>query len=200
MPRKSKKKPLKKRTMIFCEGETEKYYFDMLKKKYSSTNVIPIKSEVVSGSSWVLVENALAKIQAEKNKYDFEQVYVVYDKDTESQANIEKALKLAKENGIITLYSNECFEYWILLHYKKSDAFNDSTSLYKILESEMNLDCSYNDIKGAKVAPYLIDRIHIAFENANLLNISNEVHLNINKNPYTNIHYYIQNIYNTQKL
>lgn len=32
MGRKPKGKKLKKRTMIFCEGETEKFYFDMLKK------------------------------------------------------------------------------------------------------------------------------------------------------------------------
>lgn len=42
MARKSKGKKIKKVTMIFCEGETEKYYFDMLKRKYSSGNVIPV--------------------------------------------------------------------------------------------------------------------------------------------------------------
>lgn len=200
MPRKSKGKKIKKRTMIFCEGETEKYYFDMLKRKYSSSNVIPIKSEVINGNSWILVENAIAKMKAEKHKYDFEQIYVVYDKDNESKTDVEKALKIAKENGIVTLYSNECFEYWILLHFKKHSSFNDRFSLYKLLKNEMKLNCSYTDIKGEKVAQYLVDKVHIAFDNAHSLNMSKEIYTNILNNPYTNIHYHIKNIFNTEKL
>ncbi|MGM0291255.1 RloB family protein [Enterococcus sp. MSG3310] len=200
MVRKSKGKKIKKVTMIFCEGETEKYYFDMLKRKYSSGNVIPIKSEVVSGNSWVLVENAVTKMNAEKHRYDFEQVYVVYDKDNESHSDIEKALKIAKENNIITLYSNQCFEYWVLLHYKESSNSNTSDQLYKLLEKEMELDSSYSNIKGQEVSTYLVDKIHIAFNNAQKLNISENININISKNPYTNIHHHIKNIFNTEKL
>lgn len=200
MVRKSKGKKIKKVTMIFCEGETEKYYFDMLKRKYSSGNVIPIKSEVVSGNSWVLVENAVTKMNAEKHRYDFEQVYVVYDKDNESHSDIEKALKMAKENNIITLYSNQCFEYWVLLHYKESSNSNTSDQLYKLLEKEMELDSSYSNIKGQEVSTYLVDKIHIAFNNAQKLNISENININISKNPYTNIHHHIKNIFNTEKL
>lgn len=200
MARKSKGKKIKKVTMIFCEGETEKYYFDMLKRKYSSGNVIPIKSEVVTGNSWVLVENAVTKMNAEKHRYDFEQVYVVYDKDNESHSDIEKALKIAKDNNIITLYSNQCFEYWVLLHYKESSNSNTSNQLYKLLEKEMELDSSYSNIKGQEVSTYLVDKIHIAFNNAQKLHISENININISKNPYTNIHHHIKNIFNTEKL
>ncbi|MDT2485472.1 RloB family protein [Enterococcus avium] len=200
MARKSKGKKVKKITMIFCEGETEKYYFDMLKRKYSSGNVIPIKSEVVTGNSWVLVQNAITKMQAEKHRYDFEQVYVVYDKDNENHSDIEKALKIAKDNKIITLYSNQCFEYWVHLHYKELSSSNNNEELYRKLQKEMGLDCSYSDIKGEAVATYLVDKVHIAFENAIKLNISNDVNANISKNPYTNIHHYIKDIFNTDKL
>lgn len=186
--------------MIFCEGETEKYYFDMLKRKYSSGNVIPIKSEVVAGNSCVLVENAIAKMNAEKHRYDFDQVYVVYDKDNESHSDIEKALKTAKDKNIITLYSNQCFEYWVLLHYKESSNSNTSNQLYKLLEKEMELDSSYSNIKGQEVSTYLVDKIHIAFNNAQKLNISENINTNISKNPYTNIHHHIKNIFNTEKL
>ena len=200
MARKSKGKKIKKVTMIFFFVETEKYYFDMLKRKYSSGNVIPIKSEVITGNSWVLVENAIDKMNAEKHKYDFEQVYVVYDKDNESHSDIQKALKIAKDNNITTLYSNQCFEYWVHLHYKKLSSSNTSDELYKKLRNEMNLNCSYSDIKGVTVATYLVDKIHIAFDNAQKLNISDDVHTNISKNPYTNIHHHIKDIFNTDKL
>lgn len=186
--------------MIFCEGETEKHYFDMLKRKYSSGNVIPIKSEVVAGNSWVLVENAIAKMSAEKHRLNFEKVYVVYDKDNESYSDIQKALKIAKDNNIITLYSNQCFEYWVLLHYKELSSSNTNEELYKKLRKEMKLTCSYSDIKGEEVATYLVDKIHIAFNNAQKLSISDDVNTNISKNPYTNIHHHIKNIFNTDKL
>lgn len=200
MGRQPKGKKIKKLTMIFCEGETEKYYFDMLKSKYSSGNVMPIKSEVVTGNSLNLVENAISKMSAEKHKYDFEKTYVVYDKDNETRKDIEKALQLAKDNGIITIYTNECFEYWVLLHYKKTSAFNNSAQLYKLLQKEMDLKCSYSDIKGKEVSNYLLDKVHIAFNNAQLLDMTEVVFDNILQNPYTNIHHHIKNIFNTEKL
>jgi len=200
LARKSKRKKLKKVTMIFCEGETEKYYFDMLKRKYSSGNVIPIKSKVVTGNSWVLVENAVARMKAEKHRYDFDQVYVVYDKDNESHADIEKALKIAKDNNIITIYSNKCFEYWVLLHYKEASNSNTINQLYKMLEKEMELEGSYSNIKGQEVSTYLVDKIHIAFNNAQNLSISEDINTNISTDPYTNIHHHIKNIFNTEKL
>lgn len=199
MARKSKGKKLKKITMIYCEGETEKYYFDMLKRKYSSGNVF-IRSEVVAGNSWGLVENAVAKMKAEKHRYNFEKVYVVYDRDNEKHSDIERALKTAKENNIITLYSNECFEYWVLLHYRKYSSSNNSKQLYKLLEKEMDLKSSYSNIKGQEVSTRLEDKIHIAYNHAQQLNISNDVNSNISTNPYTNIHHHIKDIFNTDKL
>ena len=67
-----------------------------------------------------------------------------------------------------------------------------SDELYKKLRNEMNLNCSYSDIKGVTVATYLVDKIHIAFDNAQKLNISDDVH--------TNIHHHIKDIFNTDKL
>lgn len=200
MARKSKGKKIKKVTMIFCEGETEKYYFDMLKRKYSAGNVIPIKSKVVAGNSWVLVQNAVDEMDAEKHRYNFEQVYVVYDRDNETSLDIEKALKIAKDNNIITLYSDKCFEYWVLLHYKVYSSCSTSNKLYKLLEKEMNLNSSYSNIKGEEVSTYLVDKIHIAFKNAQKLNMSKDINANISTSPYTNIHHHIKNIFNTDKL
>ncbi|MFU1844976.1 hypothetical protein, partial [Enterococcus faecium] len=65
---------------------------------------------------------------------------------------------------------------------------------------EMKLNCSYTDIKGEKVAQYLVDKVHIAFDNAHSLNMSKEIYTNILNNTYTNIHYHIKNIFNTEKL
>lgn len=200
MARKSKGKKLKKRTMIFCEGETEKFYFDMLKKKYHSSNVTPVKSEVISGSSVTLVKNAIAKINAGKSKYKYEKIYVVYDKDDESSEDIQKALKEARAENIITLFSNECFELWVLMHFKKETSFKNRKELYKILEKEMNLSESYESIKGEKVAPMLEDLIHKAVENATNQELDDDVVNNINNNPYTNVHHHIKSIYGVDKL
>lgn len=106
--------------LIITEGtETEVNYFENMKKiinnRYRNREIqenYPIKVEGKGRSTSVLVNEAIKR----KNRENFSKVWVVFDKDDNS--DFDKAIKLAKENNIEVAWSNESFELWLLLHFQ----------------------------------------------------------------------------------
>ena len=89
MPRKSRKIPYKKIIAIYCEGDSEKAYFEMLKRKYRAANVhvhshkLVITSVGLSGMS--LLKKAAQKVKRLKRmntqkRYMSYSIETVYDK------------------------------------------------------------------------------------------------------------------------
>jgi hypothetical protein len=100
--------------LIVCEGEnTEPSYFRQFKL---STAVIKPVGEGFNTLS--LVKRA---IQLSKEK-SYDQVWCVFDADPKpnnpKQAqNFNEAIKLANKNKFGIGYSNQAFEYWLILHF-----------------------------------------------------------------------------------
>ena len=95
--------------LIVCEGEnTEPSYFNQF-KLLSAT----IKSIGEGYNTISLVQRAdqLAK----ENKYD--QVWCVFDKDDFCENDFNNAIILAKASNFGVAYSNQAFEYWLILHF-----------------------------------------------------------------------------------
>ncbi len=65
MARRSKGIPLKPIIVIYCEGESEKAYFEMLKQKYHATTVHTQKIDVesIGIKGMPLLQKAVRKIQ-----------------------------------------------------------------------------------------------------------------------------------------
>ncbi|GHT40705.1 hypothetical protein FACS189437_06670 [Bacteroidia bacterium] len=51
------------------------------------------------------------------NQGKFEQVWCVFDKDDFSDSDFNAAIKMAEEHDFGVAYSNQAFEYWIILHF-----------------------------------------------------------------------------------
>lgn len=105
---------LKKPTiLIVCEGEnTEPSYFRQF--KLSSATVIPVGEGFNTNS---LVKRA---IQLSKEK-TYDQVWCVFDADPKpdnpkQSQNFNTAIKMAEKNKFGIAYSNQAFEYWLILH------------------------------------------------------------------------------------
>ncbi len=97
--------------LIVCEGErTEPNYFRAFR---IAGDVRRIKVEGGCYNTLRLVEWAI-ELAGES---DYDQVWCVFDRDAFPVEAFNNALKLAKQKGIQTAYSNEAFELWYLLHY-----------------------------------------------------------------------------------
>lgn len=94
--------------LIVCGGEnTEPSYFNQFR-------LTSVKIEIISKARdpLSLVEKASFKMKAEK----YDQAWVVFDKDEYTDENFNDAILKANANGIGVAYSNQAFEYWLLLH------------------------------------------------------------------------------------
>jgi hypothetical protein len=99
--------------LIVCEGEnTEPSYFSQF--KLSSATIKPV------GEGYNTISLVKRAVQLSKEK-SYDQVWCVFDADPKpdnpKQAiNFNDAIKLADKNNFGIAYSNQAFEYWILLH------------------------------------------------------------------------------------
>lgn len=96
--------------LIVCEGEnTEPSYFNQF--RITSANV---KSVGEGYNTIYLVNRALALSQ--QGNYD--QVWCVFDKDDFNDNDFNSAIQKAEANNFGVAYSNQSFEYWLILHFK----------------------------------------------------------------------------------
>ena len=156
--------------LIITEGtQTEPKYFKALKKEINREfpGHIFIEIEGVGEGTVKLLERAKKMVEMSPN--NFSHVWLVYDKDDFPENDFDKTASqcevLSDENLTYhALWSNECIEYWFLLHYifldtalhrseyypklskyLKFEYKKDSDGIYSILKSKLQ-----KAIKNAK--------------------------------------------------
>ena len=98
------------RFLIVCEGEkTEPNYFN--KFPIPSDSVIDVRG--IDANTDSLVKETIRLMSLKK----YDQVWVVFDRDSFTPNHFNTACRLADQNGIQKAYSNEAFELWYLLHF-----------------------------------------------------------------------------------
>ena len=95
--------------LIVCEGEnTEPSYFRQFRLSSATIKTIG------EGYNTTSLVNRAMQI-ANKDKYD--QVWCVFDKDDFNDVDFNNAINIAKANNYGVAYSNQAFEYWLILHF-----------------------------------------------------------------------------------
>lgn len=130
--------------LIVCEGEnTEKTYFD----QFRLSNAI-VKTIGEGYNTLSLVERAVELA----SRKDYDQVWCVFDKDDFLENDFNKAIELAKSHNFGVGYSNQAFEYWIILHFNDHQGGGMHRKDYdkKINSILSPYKCSY-DGTGSKI-------------------------------------------------
>ncbi len=95
--------------LIVCEGEnTEPSYFNQFRITSAKVKSVGEGYNTIS-----LVDRALELSQRE----NYEQVWCVFDKDDFDDKDFNSAIQIAKAKNFGVAYSNQSFEYWLLLHF-----------------------------------------------------------------------------------
>lgn len=107
--------------LIFCEGSTEKNYFEYFKSRISNKyDNIEILTELVSSNAQAVLNYAENFLHDEENKQNFSdyEKYLVFDCD--APPTILDVIKNAKssDNEYKLLISSLIFEVWLLMHYE----------------------------------------------------------------------------------
>ena len=139
--------------LIYCEGKnTEPSYF----KKFKLSSVT-IDSFGEGKNTLSLVERAkqLADEAQNKNK-KYDKVWCVFDADPKPDnpnqlKNFNAAIDAAKKYGFGVAYSNQAFEYWLLLHFDDHQGGSMNRNLYgDKLNSYLNPLGIHYDFDGNK--------------------------------------------------
>lgn len=124
--------------IIFCEGKTEKHYFDYFagiikKNKYTSIEVV---IETVGGDAQTVLDFANTYLLNEDNN----QAYGTYGKyiafDCDAPPDIQAVILGSQDYGL--LISNYLFETWLLMHFEEVDIKLTKRQAYRILIVNMN--------------------------------------------------------------
>jgi len=123
--RKEKIRHIRKRVLILCEGsKTEPNYFTGLKNDKSLQNLSGVEiivAKTKKTTAWELLEEARKlRDEAKKERIQFDDVWVVFDKDNYPKHS--ETFSRAEAIKINIAFSSPCFEFWYFLHFKHSDS------------------------------------------------------------------------------
>ena len=123
------------RYYIFCEGEqTEPNYFQGFKRLIESNpiykDMVQVEIEPCGAETMRVIGSAEKYV--EKERIEKAQIWCVYDKDSfpaeRFNGVVERARVLNERNSEVqfhTAWSNECIEFWFVLHFDFYTSNND---------------------------------------------------------------------------
>lgn len=99
--------------LVICEGKnTEPIYFRSFKLSSATIKTISYTNK---GNAPNFVN---AAITFKRNCFDgFDNYWIVFDKDKNTDNDFNRAITLAEQNGFKVAYSIQAFEFWFILHY-----------------------------------------------------------------------------------
>ena len=105
----SKGKTMRPNYFVFCEGDTEVAYIDMLRAYYRLPIHIIAKKTLLNITSALIERCKSVYIQTKEDR-----TYLMYDLDVATMLE-----RLQKIPNAQLLCSNPCLELWLLLHYSE---------------------------------------------------------------------------------
>lgn len=116
--------------LLFSQGEsTEISYFRNFDNGVSVKIISQPKDPIK------LVEYALRRKNEMRGEYD--QTWVIFDRDESTKQECLDAYRLAKKNDIKVAYSNPCFEVWFLAHFGPLKTYGNAQECCESLDAKM---------------------------------------------------------------
>lgn len=149
----------RKKILIVCEGRnTEPSYFRQFR---CATADIEVMGE---GFNTISLVNKAEEycIKHERNKKErYDEVWCVFDKD--SFDTFDAAIKLAKKKGYHVAFSNQAFEYWLILHFENHQGGGLHRDAYHAhINRHLHPFGAHYDGKGRKIVTHQIFDILLA--------------------------------------
>ena len=192
MTRKEGKKPTKV-LWVFCEGKTEKNYFNQLQTVERISRLRIKTRDTGKRTSDGILQDAVKHMQTPEFKAG-DIVACVFDTDFNNDRQLAMANSLANKHKILESLSNPCFEYWILCHYEYFQSKCESAEVISKLKKFIR------DYK--KPCPDLYSKTHDKLNTAKnharqIMNIHKKEKINLAKkeaNPLTFVFQLIEEI------
>lgn len=182
---------LKPLHLFVCEdSKSSKYYME----GFGKAKGINIKAENADGTSPANVLRSAKEKQKLFVDKALVQIYCLFDKDDCDDEKFKKVIQQCRKAGFVDAVSVPCYEYWLLLHLKKTNQpFKNAQECCETFRAEYNkkfqTQYSVKQLKAKKnIFEDLKDKLESAIANADSLEL--EEH----NCPYTNMHQVIKGI------
>ena len=184
----------RKSILIVCEGsKTEPIYFNSLKRVL---RLAMVEVDIIGeGAAPITVVDRAIELREERRrlakksvtKAAYEVVYCVVDVEAPKAESLSRAMTKARDNKLEVILSNPCFEYWYILHFRKTSApFGTSQEVKSALRQEHRAYCESDTTIFDVVYEKTADAIKHSKE------VLREQHLNAENlsdcNPSTHVH------------
>lgn len=185
---------------IFCEGEkTEVYYFKHLR---SDLRIQKLRIKVNSSdnkNALGVVNYGLNFLKHDKNYIHGDIIACVFDGDQNSSKELERAKKLASDESIEIIFSNPCFEFWILSHFECYKRPLDKDILKRKLVSSLGQYSKNDPLLYDKTKKHLNDAIKFSKDIISMHENNGVEIISLGSNPSTLVHQLIEQIHDFEK-
>ncbi|MGB7606709.1 MAG: RloB family protein [Lutisporaceae bacterium] len=187
--------------IIFCEGKTEKFYFDYFAQIINKNKYTDVKAEIetANGNAQTVLNFANSYMEQEENnrKYKDYGKYLAFDCDDPPDIQAVVTASQSDDKEYKLLISNYLFETWLLMHFEDVDAQLSKRETYRRLSD--HLRSTYKKGHKGKTREILQNGdIEKAIDNARALEVGYQTKgKNIltaikDMNPYTSVHQLIE--------
>ena len=180
----------REKILIVCEGKkTEPNYFA---KFPVNTEIVEVEIQGTGCVADSVIEKAIELMKtAERKNTPYNQVWCVFDRDSNPPHNFNRAFQLADGNKIRIAYSNEAFELWYILHFNYHTTGSNRDWYLQKLDGLL-------DRKYEKNSPDMYDRLiskqQAAINNAERLLQGYPQYNPEQNNPSTTVHKLVQEL------
>jgi hypothetical protein len=185
----------KKSVYILTEGETEEAYFSRIAEIVGSDtewiySVTVEVREIIRGSKTDPVHMVN---EAKRKKKEYDEVWVVFDKDRERDNENKRALDNASKSKVNVAFSSISFEHWLILYFERKDfAFfrSDCESRGEVCNCN-GLICASTYLKTAALYPTFKKGYSLIYDDIqakNAIAIENAAWLRMQRRPYSEKH------------
>lgn len=131
---------------IFCEGSTEKRYFNNLRiTERVKIHLVPMEAGVTRADQ--ILHKAMRfygnnfTINGDSYDQKRDRIACVFDKDDNNTDDVFEWIRSTNIDTIILGYSNPSFEYWLLCHFGFfSSSSLDQNEVYRLVKEMMGVD------------------------------------------------------------
>lgn len=161
----------KNKILIVTNGDTEKVYFDCLRRYCNSSYNYNVQFQNADIKG--LIECVQGICKSNSNNIHYNQIWCIFDideslKDNIAKDNFLKAITLARQKNIKLAISNECFEVFLLYHFQTKIEKNvkrcGNNSYEKLLSKYIN--CKFKKADAKQIEGKFIPKFEQAIKNA----------------------------------
>lgn len=181
---------LRKTILIYCEGETERIYFEQM-KMLKRSKMVSVKIKNVKRSAIKLAQHAYR----DSSYQPFDEVWIVFDKDDLTEWQLDEVNEFCTQHNIHMGYTNEAFELWLLLHFEQVDVSKvyPRAVLNEKMGAHLNVARYFRNKGNAEVIAPIALRHELAMHNCQeMMRLRTP---ESRDNPYCNLNEMIQRVF-----